>query len=29
MLLAGGEVLVMRHPKAITLAKSLINGMAG
>jgi CO dehydrogenase/acetyl-CoA synthase delta subunit len=29
MLLAGGEVLVMRHPKAITLTKSLIKGMAG
>jgi len=29
MLLAGGEVLVMRHPKAINLTKSLIKGMVG
>jgi CO dehydrogenase/acetyl-CoA synthase delta subunit len=29
MLMAGGEVLVMRHPKAIALTKSLVNGLAG
>ncbi len=29
MLLAGGEVLIMRHPKAIALAKSLIKGLMG
>lgn len=29
MLLAGGEVLIMRHPKAINMTKSLINGLAG
>jgi len=29
MLLAGGEVMVMRHPKAISLTKSLVQGMAG
>ncbi len=29
MLLAGGEVLIMRHPRAISLAKSLINGLMG
>jgi CO dehydrogenase/acetyl-CoA synthase delta subunit len=29
MLMAGGEVLVMRHPKAITLTKSLVNGLTG
>jgi len=27
MLLSGGEVLIMRHPKAINLAKSLINSL--
>ena len=27
MLLAGGEVLIMRHPKAINMTKSLINGL--
>jgi len=27
MLLAGGEVLIMRHPKAINMIKSLINGL--
>ena len=27
MLLAGGEVLIMRHPKAVNLTKSLINGL--
>jgi len=29
MLMAGGEVLIMRHPKAIGLTKSLINSMMG
>jgi len=29
MLLAGGETLIMRHPKAIALTKSLINGLMG
>jgi CO dehydrogenase/acetyl-CoA synthase delta subunit len=29
MLLAGGEVLIMRHPKAIALTRSLIKGLAG
>jgi len=27
MLMAGGEVLIMRHPKAIALTKSLVNGL--
>lgn len=27
MLLAGGEVLIMRHPRAINMTKSLINGL--
>ena len=27
MLLAGGEVLIMRHPKAVNLTKSLINSL--
>jgi CO dehydrogenase/acetyl-CoA synthase delta subunit len=27
MLAAGGEVLIMRHPQAITLTKALINGL--
>lgn len=27
MLMAGGEVLIMRHPQAIALTKSLINGL--
>ncbi|MBW1791424.1 MAG: methylenetetrahydrofolate reductase, partial [Deltaproteobacteria bacterium] len=27
MLLAGGEMLIMRHPKAINLTKSLINSL--
>lgn len=27
MMVAGGELLIMRHPKAINLAKSLINGL--
>ena len=29
MLLAGGEVLIMRHPKAIALTKSLVSGLMG
>ena len=29
MLMAGGEVLIMRHPKAINMTKSLINGLVG
>ena len=29
MLLAGGEVLIMRHPKAVNMTKSLINGLMG
>jgi len=29
MLLAGGEVLIMRHPRAIALAKSLVKGLMG
>jgi len=29
MMLAGGEVLIMRHPKAIALTRSLINGITG
>ncbi len=27
MLMAGGEVLIMRHPKAVNMVKSLINGL--
>ena len=27
MMMAGGEVLIMRHPKAINMTKSLINGL--
>jgi CO dehydrogenase/acetyl-CoA synthase delta subunit len=27
MLLSGGEVLIMRHPKAVNMTKSLINGL--
>jgi len=27
MLMAGGEVMIMRHPKAIALTKELINGL--
>ena len=27
MLMAGGEVMIMRHPKAIAMTKSLINGL--
>src|SRR5665648_498173 len=29
MLLAGGEILIMRHPKAVAMTKSLINGLMG
>ena len=29
MLLAGGDVLIMRHPKAVAMTKSLINGLTG
>jgi len=29
MLMAGGEVLIMRHPKAINMTKSLIDGLVG
>ncbi len=29
MLMAGGEVLIMRHPKAVSMTKSLINGLVG
>ncbi|NOQ47236.1 MAG: acetyl-CoA decarbonylase/synthase complex subunit delta [Desulfobulbaceae bacterium] len=29
MMLAGGEVLIMRHPKAVNMIKSLINGLIG
>lgn len=29
MLLAGGEVLIMRHPKAVAMTKSMINGLMG
>ncbi len=29
MLLCGGEVLIMRHPRAVGLAKELINGLLG
>lgn len=29
MLMAGGEVLIMRHPKAIAMTKSLVNGLLG
>jgi CO dehydrogenase/acetyl-CoA synthase delta subunit len=29
MLFAGGEVMIMRHPKAIALTKSLVNGLMG
>ena len=29
MLMAGGEVLIMRHPKAINMTKELINGLIG
>jgi CO dehydrogenase/acetyl-CoA synthase delta subunit len=29
MLMAGGEVLVMRHPKSVALTKSLIKGLTG
>lgn len=29
MLMCGGELLIMRHPKAISLTKSLISGLTG
>jgi len=29
MMIAGGEVLVMRHPKAVNMVKSLIKGLMG
>jgi len=29
MLMAGGEVLIMRHPQAVSLTKSLVNGLMG
>ncbi len=29
MLMCGGDVLVMRHPQAVSLTKSLINGLMG
>jgi CO dehydrogenase/acetyl-CoA synthase delta subunit len=29
MLMAGGEVMIMRHPKSIALTKSLVNGLTG
>jgi len=29
MLMAGGEVMIMRHPKAVNMTKSLINGLIG
>ncbi len=29
MLVAGGEVLIMRHPKAVNMTKALINGLIG
>ncbi|MBU0665404.1 MAG: acetyl-CoA decarbonylase/synthase complex subunit delta [Proteobacteria bacterium] len=29
MLMAGGEVLIMRHPKAVAMTKALINGLMG
>jgi len=29
MMMSGGEVLIMRHPKAIAMTKSLINGLMG
>ena len=29
MMMAGGEVLIMRHPKAISMTKSLIDGLIG
>ncbi|MBU0730225.1 MAG: methylenetetrahydrofolate reductase, partial [Proteobacteria bacterium] len=29
MLMSGGEVMIMRHPQAIALAKSLVNGLMG
>ncbi len=29
MMLCGGELLIMRHPKAVNLAKSMIDGLVG
>ncbi len=29
LMMAGGEVLIMRHPKAVNMAKSLISGLMG
>jgi CO dehydrogenase/acetyl-CoA synthase delta subunit len=29
MLMAGGELMIMRHPRAVSLTKSLINGLMG
>ncbi|MDH5524099.1 MAG: acetyl-CoA decarbonylase/synthase complex subunit delta [Desulfobulbaceae bacterium] len=29
MMMAGGELLIMRHPKAVALAKSMVNGLIG
>ncbi len=29
MLMAGGELMIMRHPRAVALTKSLINGLMG
>lgn len=29
MLMAGGDVLIMRHPKAVAMTKALINGLMG
>jgi len=29
MLMAGGEVLIMRHPQAISLTKAMIDGLIG
>jgi hypothetical protein len=28
-MMAGGELLIMRHPKAVSLAKSMVNGLIG
>jgi CO dehydrogenase/acetyl-CoA synthase delta subunit len=29
MLMAGGELMIMRHPRAVALTKSLIAGLMG
>jgi CO dehydrogenase/acetyl-CoA synthase delta subunit len=29
MILCGGDLLIMRHPRSISLTKSLINGLVG